>query len=119
MLVAGVVTTAQAANWQLQGKHTDGVITIIDTDSLIFDDNTRTSRSAWLKMINPNGSYDLHRVDVNCPTRMMRFLITHQYSNSGYIYKSILQPSAWEYTVPASYGETWTNTICLTNARSR
>lgn len=120
LVLAGAFTSAQAANWQYFAS-ADNNYTAIDLDSLIFTNNSRVTRSAWIKMHNRNGSYDIVRVFINCPTRMI------SYGGQGYSYSSnhslIDQTSgpnsAWEYTAPNSVAEAWSNTICTTNANNR
>lgn len=120
LLLSVGIGSASAANWVAQGG-TNGTIvaSYVDTSSLIWTDYSYSTRSAWVKTYNKNGSSEMSRFFVHCPTRMQAITETRFYDGSGQFITNTVYNTGWDYAVPNTIGEKWAQTICTTPATTR
>lgn len=125
LLVSVGCISANAANWAISAesvsKNGTILMSYIDTDSVIYMDRTYQTRSVWIKTYYTNNTYSLMRQVVHCPTKMYYTQVEHIYSSNTltFLYTSIYTPNnyniQYEYSIPGSIGEIWSNQICRIN----
>lgn len=106
LLLSVGIGSASAANWISQDSEN-----FIDVHSVVFDSNTQT-RGAWLKMLNSNGRTDITRINVYCPTKMVRYSENHIYAGTTYITTEYYPTNQWNYVIPGTLAEQWANMVC-------
>ena len=110
--------SAQAATW-VPVISVEGKKSAVDINSLIYSDNAMTIRSAWVKTFDAPKEYSITRVFIHCPTRMIASGYYSTFTTDGFLLVKNSTLSPWEYNVPNSMGEAWSNIICTTPANNR
>lgn len=104
--------SAQAANWIRMDSGRGETIMSVDSSNIIWASSKRDTTNFWAKTEYRDGSYTLDRMEIHCPTRMMRIVSAYVYDSWGYQTNSYGIPTKWVNTIPGSVAESMSMYTC-------